>query len=391
MENLSENLEKYIDCISFLYDLSDDVKADEVKNLLENLINEAKDIIAKEISPLENTAKNLELEKEKFLEKLSVCLDIIADDIDQQKFNNNKKFLNFLNEDDFKKLRPEFENLAKKVCGDLEVVSKEICALENKECFDDYFYIKIEKLDEELDSFKGFLINFIQSKYENINTQILNITLSRAFEFFAVDTVQISNKYARHIPKHYSKEERKEYISEIKENYIDYIVSNLAHFEDIINHAIDDYNNIVSILISDENYKLDDTLLKITYFMLNNEKLALMPSYMALSIACERFYKPMRKDDKDYIFNAKYHSKSLFETSKMILKNCSYDEKILKQIIEDFLVNLKKEICENPTNNYEIFYYFILMRSITHFRYALINKFEFRKVAENKAKNNEEK
>ena len=55
MENLSENLERYIDCISFLYDLSDDVKADEVKNLLENLINEAKDIIAKEISPLEHT------------------------------------------------------------------------------------------------------------------------------------------------------------------------------------------------------------------------------------------------------------------------------------------------------------------------------------------------
>ena len=64
MENLSKNLERYIDCISFLYDLSDDVKADEVKNLLENLINEAKDIIAKEISFLENTAKNLELEKE---------------------------------------------------------------------------------------------------------------------------------------------------------------------------------------------------------------------------------------------------------------------------------------------------------------------------------------
>lgn len=69
----------------------------------------------------------------------------------------------------------------------------------------------------------------------------------------------------------------------------------------------------------------------------------------------------------------------------MILKNCSYDEKILKQIIEDFLANLKKEIYENPTNNYEIFYFRILMRSITHFKYALINKFEFRKVAENKA------
>lgn len=203
MENLSENLERYIDCISFLYDLSDDVKADEVKNLLENLINEAKDIIAKEISPLENTAKNLELEKEKFLEKLSVCLDIIADDIDKQKYDNHeKKLLNCLEDKDLKEFLPDFEDQAKIICNDPDIQIDKIYTDEDNFLENYTFYLKTEKFDTEFEKFQELIIDLIKNKNKgiDINEEILSICATQHLKYYEMDTLAILNRYARQIP-----------------------------------------------------------------------------------------------------------------------------------------------------------------------------------------------
>lgn len=79
------------------------------------------------------------------------------------------------------------------------------------------------------------------------------------------------------------------------------------------------------------------------------------------------------------ILNKKYHAKCVFEVSKRILKDCSYDEKILKQCIEKFLKDLRKETEENPTNDPDKFYSLIFYRSLTDFRYILKNEFKFKK------------
>lgn len=288
MENLSENLERYIDCISFLYDLSDDVKADEVKNLLENLINEAKDIIAKEISHLENTAKNLELEKEKFLEKLSVCLDIIADDIDKQKYDNHeKKLLNCLEDKDLKEFLPDFEDQAKIICNDPDIQIDKIYTDEDNFLENYTFYLKTEKFDTEFEKFQELIIDLIKNKNKgiDINEEILSICATQHLKYYEMDTLAILNRYARQIPglDSYPQDEKEKIIEAIKENYVDYFMSETNFLQMRINHSIIDYNTIISKYIDEIHRELDYKLLKIAFFILDNEKLTLMPSYLALS------------------------------------------------------------------------------------------------------------
>lgn len=385
MENLSENLERYIDCISFLYDLSDDVKANEVKNLLENLINEAKDIIAKEISPLENTAKNLELEKEKFLEKLSVCLDIIADDIDKQKYDNHeKKLLNCLEDKDLKEFLPDFEDQAKIICNDPDIQIDKIYTDEDNFLENYTFYLKTEKFDTEFEKFQELIIDLIKNKNKgiDINEEILSICATQHLKYYEMDTLAILNRYARQIPglDSYPQDEKEKIIEAVKENYIDYFMSETNFLQMRINHSIIDYNTIISKYIDEIHSELDYKLLKIAFFILDNEKLTLMPSYLALSLSYKKLlFEPIRKDGKDMILNKKYHAKCVFEVSKRILKDYSYDEKILKQCIENFLKDLRKETEENPTNDPDKFYSLIFYRSLTDFRYILKNEFKFKK------------
>ncbi|MCI6641547.1 MULTISPECIES: hypothetical protein [Campylobacter] len=385
MENLSENLERYIDCISFLYDLSDDVKADKVKNLLENLINEAKDIITKEISHLENTAKNLELEKEKFLEKLSVCLDIIADDIDKQKYDNHeKKLLNCLEDKNLKEFLPDFEDQAKIICNDPDIQIDKIYTDEDNFLENYTFYLKTEKFDTEFEKFQELIIDLIKNKNKgiDINEEILSICATQHLKYYEMDTLAILNRYARQIPglDSYPQDEKEKIIEAIKENYVDYFMSETNFLQMRINHSIIDYNTIISKYIDEIHRELDYKLLKIAFFILDNEKLTLMPSYLALSLSYKKLlFELIRKDGKDMILNKKYHAKYVFEVSKRILKDYSYDEKILKQCIENFLKDLRKETEENPTNDPDKFYSLIFYRSLTDFRYILKNEFKFKK------------
>lgn len=308
-------------------------------------------------------------EKQDFMDNLSITLDVISDDIISQIHNNAANLLKNLEENDFYEMRTSFEKISKKVCENLETIRKETYAERaegfwdglfgtDKKWHDEYYYIKEEALQNELQNFKNLTIHAIQNinHYSDINMENLNATLDRNLDFFANRMIINSSKDPDYIPtiEYYDEHgnEKLEIIKEIQNGYLDFFMQNTEFFESCINHSIDEYNDKNLQIINKIDDELVTTLFKIADFLFDNA----IANYLSL---CFSFFVKQEDieilyDKNGYIiFDKEYFAQNILDGAKIILENYSYDKNSLKKCINNSLNDLEQELSSDLTKSDE--------------------------------------
>lgn len=308
-------------------------------------------------------------EKQEFMDNLSITLDVVGDDIINQIYNNAANLLKNLEENDFYEMRASFEKISKKVCENLENIRKETYAERvegfldgifgtDKKWHDEYYYIKEEILQNELQNFKNLTIHAIQNinHYSDINMENLNATIDRNLDFFANRMIINSSKDPYCIPtiEYYDEHgnEKLEIVKEFQNGYLDFFMQNTEFFESCINHSIDEYNYENLQIINKVDDELTATLFKIADFLFDNA----IANYLSL---CFSFFAKQEDieilcDKNGYIiFDKKYFAQNILDGAKIILKNYSYDKNSLKKCIDNSLNDLEKELPSDLTKTDE--------------------------------------
>ncbi|MCI6641545.1 hypothetical protein [Campylobacter sp.] len=303
------------------------------------------------------------------MDNLSITLDAVSDDIINQIHNNAANLLNNLEDNNFDEMRASFEKISKKVCENLETIRKETYAERvegfldgifgtDKKWHDEYYYIKEEALQNELQNFKNLTIHAIQNinHYSDINMENLNATIDRNLDFFANRMIIKSSKDPYCIPtiEYYDEHgnEKLEIVKEIQNGYLDFFMQNTEFFESCINHSIDEYNYENLQIINKVDDELTATLFKIADFLLDND----ITNYLSL---CFSFFAKQENieilcDKNGYIiFDKKYFAQNILDGAKIILKNYSYDKNSLKKCINNSLNDLEKELPSDLTKTDE--------------------------------------
>lgn len=335
-------------------------------------------------------------EKQEFMDNLSITLDVVGDDIINQIYNNAANLLKNLEENDFYEMRASFEKISKKVCENLENIRKETYAERvegfldgifgtDKKWHDEYYYIKEEILQNELQNFKNLTIHAIQNinHYSDINMENLNATIDRNLNFFANRMIINSSKDPYCIPtiEYYDEHgnEKLEIVKEFQNGYLDFFMQNTEFFESCINHSIDEYNYENLQIINKIDDELVTTLLKIADFLFDNA----IANYLSL---CFSFFAKqedieIRCDKNGYIiFDKEYFAQNILDGAKIVLENYSYDENSLKKCIDNSLNDLEQELSNDLTKSDKgRFKAFITRHFFMNFKNELKEKFKFNK------------
>lgn len=285
----------------FVYD-SEKLDKDEFINEKNKILSFFNQISKNKDKFIKDRFKN---EKQDFMDNLSITLDAVSDDIINQIHNNAANLLNNLEDNNFDEMRASFEKISKKVCENLETIRKETYAERvegfldgifgtDKKWHDEYYYIKEEALQNELQNFKNLTIHAIQNinHYSDINMENLNATIDRNLDFFANRMIIKSSKDPYCIPtiEYYDEHgnEKLEIVKEIQNGYLDFFMQNTEFFESCINHSIDEYNYENLQIINKVDDELTATLFKIADFLLDND----ITNYLSL---CFSFFCKTRE------------------------------------------------------------------------------------------------
>lgn len=327
-------------------------------------------------------------EKQDFMDNLSITLDVVGDELISKISENFDDLLDELEDNDFYEMRPVFEKISKKVCENLETIRRETYAERYEDSEEnwsnEYYYIKEEALQNELQNFKNLAINTIQNvnSYSEIDMESLNTALDRNLDFFANRMIINSSKDPYYIEQiEYYDENRNdkiEIVEEIKNDYLDFFIQNTKFFEDCINHAINEYNNENLKVFRKINDELSNTLTKIGGFLEENK----IVNYLLL---CGAFF--VKQDDLEIhfdqngyiVFDKKYFVQNIFDGAKIILENYSYDKNSLIKCINNSLNDLEKNLLNYPTNDEYVFNMHIFNHFVIFFRDELKKNFNFTK------------
>ncbi len=349
----------------FVYD-SEKLDKDEFINEKNKILSLFNKISKNKDKFIKDRFKN---EKQDFMDNLSITLDAVSDDIINQIHNNAANLLNNLEDNNFDEMRASFEKISKKVCENLETIRKETYAERvegfldgifgtDKKWHDEYYYIKEEILQNELQNFKNLTIHAIQNinHYSDINMENLNATIDRNLDFFANRMIINSSKDPYCIPtiEYYDEHgnEKLEIVKEFQNGYLDFFMQNTEFFESCINHSIDEYNYENLQIINKVDDELTATLFKIADFLFDNA----IANYLSL---CFSFFAKQEDieilcDKNGYIiFDKKYFAQNILDGAKIILKNYSYDKNSLKKCIDNSLNDLEKELPSDLTKTDE--------------------------------------